>query len=238
MRFLQNYPLDYAEDCRLLGIGQQGDLYVEEIYGDDWFAQHHFAPDGRRIASIDEHYGRVDARSLSLPPTLITPSIRDLDDSWTFVGGRARGLRIEERISDLLQPLSIAERAYLSAQIHPSIAPGQWLGISARLPRAVAHVAPSLLLVCSKVQIAYALLSPAVDAHRMLYDYDTITLFLLQSYDVQVKEKPPVSVSLKEIDGQPLYRPLDCLVFNGRLYVADGGANDRKSAIRVWEIEP
>ncbi len=233
-RFLHTCPLNYAEDCHLLGANLDGELFVEEVYGDGWFAQHHFAADGRRLAEVDEAYGAFDVDSIPLPLDLIVPSNRDIDSRWTFSGARVRGLRLEERIADLVQPLTIAEKSYLTNQLCPQVAVPQWLGIASSAPLAVAIVKPDVWLVCRRVQLAYALPHQRMDAEGWPYDYDVATLWLLQSYTPQDGEPPPISSAICAIDGQYLHRPLDCLLAGKRFFVADGGSDGRLSAVHVW----
>src|SRR5690606_21763415 len=72
--FQRTLTLDHDGDCSLLGMSADGTVYVEEIYGDGWLAQHAFAADGTRVASIDEDEGRRDdLRPLALPPDILRP---------------------------------------------------------------------------------------------------------------------------------------------------------------------
>ena len=96
---------------------------------------------------------------------------------------------------------------------------------------------PDQYLVCRRVRIAHALETTERDADHQPYDYDTIPVYVAHPYHVtsgDLDVEPEIAFAgLPSID---LLRPMDCLVANHYLCVADGGHDTQKSRIHIWKI--
>lgn len=248
---LLTVPLLHTGDCSLLGLSDQGQLFVEETYethpaaasgspfsGDLWMAQHIVSQNGQIITTLDEDEGRT---------TLDTPLDHGLHLArprrvWAtmalnYAGARQRGLRAYERIDDLVQPMTIREKMALAERLALDIPAPMLLGVSESYVLAEALiVAPALYLVCRRVRIAYALPQPLHDSDNLPYDYDTRLLHVAHLYDARADSPPPLSEALDGCMGVSFARPLDCLAQADRLYVADGGAAGRSSQVHFLRM--
>lgn len=230
---LQRFPLRHAGDAGLLGAGADA-LWVEEMYGEGWMAQHQLALDGTISASVDEDEGRAtDLSPLIIPPEAVIPRRGWNTMGLNFTGARRRGLREEDRLLDVLQPLGIADKAALSARL--SLPMPSLLGIVESYVLAECALGePTDWLVCRRLRVACAVPRQS-DAEGLPFDYDTRELLLLHRFDTRA-EPPPLETLLTE-PGVLLYRPMDCLRIGNHLIVADGGEHDRLSAICIIAIE-
>jgi hypothetical protein len=223
-------------DCSLLGAAPDGQLYVEEVYGvDGWMAQQHYAPDGALLNSVDEQDGaNSNIAPLPLPDTIIAPKTGWHTMRLNYAGARHRGMRVSERLADLAQPLSIADKVALAGRL--GLQPMQIVGVAESYVLAETElIRPNLFLTCRRIRFAYALPEERRDADGEPYDYDTYVLYAAHLIDLANEEERPISAMLDDLPG--LLRPMDCLLVGDRLYVADGGAADRPSCVHVWRVE-
>lgn len=230
-------PLRHNGDCSLIGVTPDGMIYAEEVYGDDaWVAQHALKPDGTVVESIDELDGTAEIRALDLPPVIAKPKTAWQTMTLNFAGARHRGMREPERLLDLVQTLSFEEKLTLVERLNPKVAPPYLLGIAESYVLSEAPIArPALYFVCRRVRLALALPEAQIDADGQPYDYDTPVIYLAHFYDCN--EALRVSDCLADLTGVPLHRPMDCLLVGDLLYIADGGSDERPSAIHVWQVE-
>ena len=235
LRHLATIELSHSGDCALLGIGHDGLVYVEELYGEhDWLAQHKLSLGDGLVKSVDEYYGTesVDT-TLQMPERLHRPQrIRDLDH-LNFSGARRRGLMVDERIEDLVRPLSIAEKVELVEYLDWDIDPLRLLGIADSIILSCCHVDDDVFVVCRRTRIAYRLTQATRDDRGLDFDYDSNEINLLHGLQVDAKELPVLTECLADFD---LCRPLDCMAVDGKLYIADGGEDEIRSALHVFEI--
>lgn len=227
-------------DCTLLGVSPEHVIYVEEIYGEDsWVAQHAVGLDGQFIASVDEDYGNsAGIVTLHLPDDLARPQPGEKAIGLNFVGPRHRGLREPERVRDVVHPLSMQMKMQLVNRLGMTILPPTILGLAESYVLSEAQlVPPDLFVVCRRVRIAYALPEVKQDENNQPYDYDTIELYIAHLYDRETQDEVLAEDALTGLPDVRLIRPMDCLVCDGRLFVADGGAADVESAVHVWQIE-
>ena len=94
---------------------------------------------------------------------------------------------------------------------------------------------PNLYFVCRRLRLAYVLTEPATDADGQPYDYDTQVIFVAHFHDCD--GELALADLLDDLTDVPLHRPMDCVLAGDKLYIADGGEEDRLSAIHVWKLE-
>lgn len=227
------YDLLYAGDCKLLGVTDNGDIYVEELYGDDdWLAQHHILTNEGIVETVDEAEGNnLNIKVFELPEGLIQPRAKPCCPQLQFSGARLRGLRADERIAELVQPLSIEDKIELTEFMEWDIEPLQLIGIAESVILSHTKVSEKSTIVCRRVRIAYQLAKPEVT-----HDYDSMDVYLLHEYQPEDDPMPELVDCLNDIDDVVLLRPMDCLFHMGRLYVADGGEDDDVSAIHIFQL--
>lgn len=230
-------PLKYSGDCSLIGVTPDRMIYAEEVYGDDgWVAQHALRPDGTVVESVDEREADGEVQPLALPPDIVKPKTGWQTMTLNFAGARHRGMREAERTLDMVQPLGIEDKMMLTQRLGLNIAPPMLLGIADSYVLAEARIVrPALYFVCRRLRLAVALPDVRLDDEGQPYDYETRALHLAHFYDCN--EEPRFRDGLAALTDVPLHRPMDCLLMDDHLYIADGGAGDRPSAIHVWQIE-
>ncbi len=235
----------------LLGLDDAGRLAVEELYqtpecatdpDEDWIAQFLFDADGTLLTCYDEDCGRDTASEpLSLTGFIAPPPVSpDVSHVFNYAGGRWRGLRETDRIPDVLQPLTIAEKLALTARS----VPGPILGITESRVIAAARIDVddadhgSWTLGCRRVRITYAV-PLAYDADGLPYDYDTYVLYVAQWADSRNSILPPPLLTEALTVDLIGVKPTDVLydASRARLYVADSGDATQPAAIRIFQVE-
>jgi hypothetical protein len=239
LEFLTTLQLPHNGDCSLVGVTPDFTIYAEEVYGKDgWLAQHAMTMDGTLLTSVDEAFGsETELEPLPLPNNLIEPKRGWSTMALNFSGPRHRGLRGPERLDDLVRPFSIQEKLALVKQLELDILPPMLLGLAESYVLAEAPVIPpNLFIVCRRLRLAFALPEEKEDETNERYDYDTLVLFAAHFVDLAAEQEPTLSDVLMGLAGTPLFRPMDCLICKGHLFIADGGSEERHSAIHVWRI--
>lgn len=238
LEHITSLELTHNGDCHLLGISPDMTLYIEEVYGaDGWLAQHALNLDGQVQQSVNEEDDQTaDFVPLTLPADLVQAQPAQRTRRLNFSGPRLRGLREEERIQALVRPLTVPTRLKLAQQL--DIAAPMLLGIAASYVMAEAMLTPpDHYLVCRRLRIAYAMSQPALDEDHQPYDYDTLTRYVAHLYDTASHDVAvETEVAFAGLPGVDLQRPMDCLIFNQYLIIADGGQGARHSRIHIWQI--
>lgn len=234
--YTDSISLPHTGDCRFLGVDPAMVIYVEEIFGDDdTLSQHAITlADG-----IIDSTGGDDFVPLALPQPLVRPTPVRAARWLNFRGPRHRGLRDPERITDVVRALEVPTRIKLVQQLQLDIAPPFLIGIAESQVMAEALLqAPDTYIVCRRLRIAYALEQPKRDAQNQLYDYDTLEIYAAHLYNAADGEVdlPPETV-FAGLPGVQLLRPMDCMVYNQHLLVADGGKDDQPDRIHIWRID-
>lgn len=252
LHFIRTMPLKHGGDCMLLGVTRDLHIYVEEIYSEDaWIAQHCITPEGTIRESIDEDFGsRTALAPLTLPEGTTQPQRGWHTQTLNFSGPRHRGLRDLERVQEVVRPLPIQAKLTLSRHLPGDIPPPMVMGLAesyvlaeARLTRPQTNQKnrPQLFVVCRRVRIAFALPQPAIDAHGNPYDYDSLVLHMAHLHHYDTHQDSTLDNPLAEIgDTLPqadLYRPMDCVLCEDHLVIADGGDASRNSAVHLWRVE-
>lgn len=229
--------LKHHGDCSLIGVTPDRTIYAEEVYGDaGWVAQHRLAFDGSISASVDEGDGAGDLQPLALPENIVKPRTGWQTMPLNFAGARHRGMREAERTLDMVQTLSIEEKMLLVERLKLDILPPQLLGIADSYVLAEAQVIrPALYFVCRRIRLVIALPEARLDDEGLPYDYDTCVMYVAHFYDSA--EELRFRDCLADLSAVPLRRPMDCLLMDDLLFIADGGDSDRPSAIHVWRLE-
>lgn len=227
----------YAESCSFLGISPDQHIFVEEFYGENWFAQHHLDADGRLCASVDEQYGQMDADALDLPAGTISMQMPAHDHPLNVPLMREWGIRAEDRVMEWAQPLTIAEKMALIAAASLSVSPMQLLGLAESRVLAQADLNERQSLICRRLRLLVALPEVRRHASGLPYDYETIPYSVLHLWDRQTQEAVSLEAILPALDGIQLAQALDCLVNAGRLYVAQGGSGNQPSKVHCWQID-
>ncbi len=236
--YVTSLPLKHTGDCCLLGVTPDLTIFAEEIYDEEgWVAQHALRLDGEFRQSVDEVFGINETiQPLALPADLVKSQTGWQTMALNFAGPRHRGLREPERVFDLVRPLTIQEKMTLVQQLQLELPPPLVLGLGESYVLAEAMlIRPNLYFVCRRLRIAFALPEEQLDADQQPYDYDTYVLYLAHFYD-RTEELSFTSL-LADLTDVPLHRPMDCLRVGDHLFIADGGDQDRLSAIHVWRID-
>ncbi|MEO8395390.1 MAG: hypothetical protein ABI700_20520, partial [Chloroflexota bacterium] len=213
----------------------------EEVYGENgWIAQHEVRLDGTFAQTIDEQDGMNEIlHPLELPTRIVKPKTGWHTMALNFAGPRHRGLRAPERIADLVRMLSIDEKMAVIAKFKLDIIPPMLLGIAESYVLAEAELQrPNLYFVCRRIRLAVALPETRMDEDNQPYDYETRVIYVAHFYDCE--QEPPFIELMADVTPVPLIRPMDCLLHNEQLCIADGGSADndgRLSAIHLWQVE-
>lgn len=229
----------YTGDCSLLGVSDDLTVYVEEIYTEDcWIAQHAISPDGQFLASMDEQGGaNTKVTPLHLPANIAKPHSGWHTMNLNYLGPRHRGMRIAERILDMLKPISIHEKMALVKRMMPNMPVGSILGLAESFVVAEARFAhPHVYMVCRRVRVAYALPEPKISTDNHPYDYDTMVFYITHPYDKSDTDDVLLDMAFNSLPEVTFLRPMDCLIAHNHLYIADGGQDDAVSRVHIWEI--
>ena len=237
-QYVTALPLAHGGDCSLIGVSGDLTLYAEEVYGEDgWVAQCSLRLDGSVLSMMDEDHGKNAAvQALPLPVDLARPKTGWHTMELNFSGARHRGIRREERISDVAQPLSIEDKLLVAERLH--LLPPTLLGLAESYVLAEAElVHPNLFLVCRRLRFVYALQDEQTDEQNLAYDYDSKVLYAAHLYDRSQEVRPALRESLATLAGAQLQRPMDCLLAHDHIFVADGGEGERLSTVHVWRVQ-
>jgi|GEM_PF-6828282 hypothetical protein len=148
----------------------------------------------------------------------------------SFRGPRQRGLRAEDRLDDMLKPLSVSERLHLANHLSRFGNTLPILGIAESRVRSDALVDPECVLVCRQIVIARALPGTQVDEVGLPFDYDCISLDCAHLLTLPVDPDPPVSTWFAPIGNQHLSNPVNCLRVKQHLMVVEQCPGDRTRA--------
>ncbi len=238
LQYLTSLNLSRNGDCSLLGVSSDLTVYTEEVYSADaWVVQQAMRLDGAIIEAEDEDYGK----NTSVRPLVLPDDIREPKSCWhtmglNFTGARHRGLRVLEHIAELARPLPLEDKITLGEQLH--IPAAMILGLAESYVLAEAELAhPHIFLVCRRLRLAFALEEEKTDDRNQPYDYDTCVLYAAHLYDRTQDTKVSLREALAGLPGVHLHRPMDCMITQGHVFVADGGEGERVSAIHVWRVE-
>lgn len=235
--FVASIPLSHPGDCSLLGVSADLTIYVEEIYGEDgWIAQHALKPDKTIVASTDENAGvNRNFRTLTLPRDLVCSQSCKYTKALNFSGARHRGLRESERIAETVRPLTLQTKLALIERLHLKIPPSMLLGIAESYVLAEAvMLPPDIFMVCRRLRLAFALPQVQYDNNYQPYDYDTLVVYGAHDYNPHIDDEIPPEHALAGLPGTSLRRPMDCIIRDHYLFIADGGINDQVSAVHIW----
>jgi hypothetical protein len=231
-------PLKHEGDCMLLAVASDGTVYVEEAYTPEvWMAQHAYAPDGTLRESQDEDFGRCR----SVTPLMIPQGAARSQPGWNtgrlnFGGARHRGLRSEDRISELVRELAVADKLRLVERLALDVPPPMLIGLAESFVTSEAVIDyPETFVVCRRFRLAVMLPEVRSDAEGA-YDYDTRVIHTAYLAERARDFERPLLDALDGLPGAQLHRPLDCIATHDRLYVADGGAPGRVSTVHVWRL--
>jgi hypothetical protein len=239
----KSFPLLHAGECALLGVDHDFTIYAEEIYDDvGYIAQTAIRFSGDKLAVVDEQ-DDVSIVPLKVPETCIHSYSAWQTMMMNFAGARHRGLREADRVAELVQPLTIADKLALAKHIGNGIQLHQILGIAESYVLAEVRLAPTLYFVCRRLRIAYALPQLVEDEAGLGYDYDTQSIYLAHGLDLHDQTEPTLESLLTGLPEVKLFRPMDCILCRDHLFIADGGSMqtpdqpERLSHIHVWQVE-
>jgi hypothetical protein len=221
-KHLCNISLHYKSDCALYGVTVVGQLVAEEYDDDNWV---------RHEMTLD--CGLVQSGEFDLPYMLHTP-LSPKTHPLNYSGGRYRGLREDDRVAEWVQPLTIIEKMPLLPYLKLNIPPMLLLGIAESYVTSAAKIDDTVSIVCRRVRLAYALSHPQLDDTGLPYDYDTLALHVAHLYTDDTESS--LAEALAGIDGIRLQRPLDCMVYQNKLIIADASDGEHNSRIVVFRI--
>lgn len=226
--------LPSSGEIALLGATADSTILAETFDADAEEAlRWHIRADGQ----LTERIAEADSRFAELPPDLVPPQHVPPGHPWNFSGARWRGMREADRVSALVQPLTIMEKMPLIVRMGQALTPMQLLGIAENRLLARATFPAGDGVLCRMIRLAYALTSVQQDADGLPYDYDTATLYLIHGYDPAADELPSIGECLGDFAGVAVLRPMDCLFHQGRLIVADGGAAGGRCRVLVFGLD-
>ncbi len=243
--FIISLPLAHTGDCSLIGIAADLTIYAEEMYGEDgWLAQYALKLDEKTVTSSDENSGmNRDFEMLRLPTDLVRSQPCKHTSALNFGGARHRGMREPERIAELVRPLTIQTKMTLIERLKLNIMPPMLLGVAESYVLAEAPlISPNVFMVCRRLRLAYILPQAKYAADHQPYDYDTLVLYIAHDYNPHVDDEIPPERALAGLPGVQLRRPMDCIVRDQHLFIADGGTvtnsgtAEQVSTIHVWQI--
>lgn len=221
--------------CGILGIDPNGHVYAEEIYlpdenypPDEHVMHHILMSDGQIVTSADE---------LHIPKDLISPKIHPKTKALNYQGGRLRGLREAERLSDWAQPLPIADKMRLIQTLGLNISAMQLFGIIESAVLSSVALRDDWFVVCRRMRLAIALPKIHTDADGLPYDYDSHILQTAHLYHDSWAESVPVEHVLSGIGGVRLNHVYDCIVYENQLYISQSCGDDKNNTIHRWSIE-
>ncbi|MCK6580145.1 MAG: hypothetical protein L6Q98_18800 [Anaerolineae bacterium] len=241
--YLRSVTLRHPGDCSLLGVTPDLSIYAEEIYGSDgWIAQHCLSPSGEFLESIDESEDNAGRQGASVTPLALPDVAVRSSSGWqtmwlNFAGPRHRGMRVLERIDDLVRPFSIQDRIHLSQ--HPALVmpPPMVLGLAESYVLAEMRTAiPGVYFVCRRLRIAHLVVPPGVDEMGEPFDYDTRVIYAAHFAARSAALDDSLIAQMQPLPGVSLMRPMDCVITGDHLLVADGGEGERVSAIHLWQL--
>lgn len=243
LQYERAIPLKHHGDCALLGVVPIENLiYSEEVYedGDDlWMARYIHRFDGTPVDYEDEDYGRNPTpRQLDPPPYALRSQPGWHTQSLNFHGPRHRGMREDERIADLVRPISMMAKMRLVEHLKLDIPPPHILGLAESYVMAeIELVRPRYYLICRRLRLAYALPTVRHDGAGSPYNYDTHVFHLAHTFDRELMDiETPLDTALEGLPGIKLQRPLDCLMHENRVFVAEGGTEEQPGAIHLWHV--
>jgi hypothetical protein len=239
----KSFPLFHTGDCAILGVDKEFTIYAEEMYGEiGYVAQAAIRFSGDIIATVDEQ-NDDGIEPLEVPKDCAKPHSAWQTMALNFAGARHRGLREADRTTDLVKPLTLADKIALTQRIRHTIQPTQILGIAESYVLTEARLSPTSYFVCRRLRIAYALSQLAHGADGLGYDYDTFPLYLAHGVDLQAQTEPSLEMLLADLPDVALFRPMDCILCRDHLFIAEGGSAKspdqpgRLSQIHVWTIQ-
>jgi hypothetical protein len=236
LEYNKSLTLSHHGDCSFIGVSLNFELYVEEVFGEeDEVARYSFSLNSGIETEIKVREIYTTPASMTRP--LESPHTKALN----FSIGRYRGMREDERIADLVHPLTIQEKMALVKFLPIPVMPPLLFGIAESTVLAEASFAPpNIFLVCRRVRLAYGLTPPRLDNSHQKYDYDTAMLYFVQLYDPRKEEERPLHEIIASgqllLSDVVLHKPMDCLIYEDKLFIADGGDETRASAIHIWTI--
>ena len=233
-QYIRTSQLNHQSDCELIGIQPDMTLYVRE-YADDEAIVHVLDGTGQLLQSFSEEtFADSSIRALNLTK----PTAPHLSAALNYAGPRHRGMREAERVQDIVRPLSIQTKMQVIQHLRLNIMPMALLGIAESYVLAEALIEPEKrCVVCRRIRLAYALPQIQFDAENQPYDYDTIALYSAHLYDYPsaAPALDPEQV-LSGLPGVNLQYPMDCLIYNQHLFIAENGHQGRTGAVHTWRI--
>lgn len=232
----QTYPLRYWGVPYFAGFAPDGTLYLDEVYGDeDWLARYALRPTRVFECIGDENDGTASRTSIPpLPASIHRPHPPRLPSGFEFGGSRIRGLRAEERIQDLVHPLTAAEKIALASRLRLNLPPPAILGLAERIVRGAAVLPTGGWIACVGMRIAYGLMSPRLGPNGDRIDYDSLWINILMG------DTPTDEPDLVDVLSSPLAaattNPVDCCLQGSQLYVVEGGINEQPGVLHIGTI--
>lgn len=232
------FELDHAGDCQIVGLDDAGNIFVEEIYGDDdLLAQYQLSMSGARVKTVDEgDCAEGESVSLTLPHDIERPSRAREFQHLDFAGARRRGLAASERVDEITRRLTMMEKTDLVDYLELDIDPGRVIGMAESRIISACRIDSAHWIVCRRIRAAYRLPKLRADSRGRAYDYDSIPICLLHPLADLAQELPDLETCLRWTLDADLYRPQDCMTWRGKLIVADGGDEDVPSALHIFDL--
>lgn len=239
LKHLSTFELDHAGDCQIIGVDDSGNVFVEEIYGDDdLLAQYQLCMSKGFVDAVDEgECAEGEFVPQALPHGLERPGQTRDFQHLDFAGARLRGLAVSERVDDLTRRLTLSEKFDLVDYLELDIDPASVIGVAESRIISACRIDNTCCIVCRRLRIAYRLPKLRLDSRGHACDYESIPIFLLHPLSSSARELPALADCLHWTREADLYRPQDCMIWRGKLIVADGGDESITSALHIFEID-
>lgn len=234
LQHLATHHLQLRQGVILLGLAHDGTLWLDEMRHDDTLIRHGVLPDGR-LHSVDE---QTRQPLPNLPANMQTPITSPDQHPLNRASVRQRGLREADRVGDWVRPMPVMQKMALIQVLALDVSPMQVLGLGESRVLSLAQLSPTEQLVCRRVALMLALPQAQLAQDGQPYDYTTHSIHMAHRYQPNAEDEVPLDRLLGALAGVRLRQPVDCLVANNHLYIADDGNGETCNALHIWQIAP
>lgn len=224
-----------GETCSLVGLAPATGHIFFEVVNDDRANFYEYALSGQQL---QQSGGNLLPSDANLPHDLITPSPPKAMTWLNHTGLRWRGMHETDRVTEWAQPLTIMEKMQILPHLGRPLSPMQVLGVAESYVLSEAAVGDGeTYLVCRRLRLAYALPTVQRDENGD-YDYDTLLCHV--AHWVRGDAEPSWEHVFTDFDRAQIQAPLDCLIHEGQLYMADSGTASTTEAamcyLHIWQL--
>ncbi|MGB7337759.1 MAG: hypothetical protein WBC91_02620 [Phototrophicaceae bacterium] len=226
--------LAHTSECNLLGVDDEFNIYAEEYYDYTYIAQHRLNFDGILSETRDEESGKISIELFDLSKMIALPQ-HPATHPLNSTGFRFRGMRQDDKIVEWVIPIPIQDKIPLLQALNLQISPMMLMGIAESRVLSQATLSPTMTIVCHMLRLLIALPDIKIDYMGLPYDYDTLILHVLHTYNPETDVSQPLHQALQLFP--QLTTPTDCLLINEHLIVANSSDGTSKSEIHIFQFD-